>query len=390
MKKISLATTLIMGLSLGSCITQENKMNVTLEWKSLPDLPAASPQYEQCGLAGPLAGVASEHLIVAGGSNFPGGLPWQGGMKTYYEDIYWLDLSDGHKGWKLSETKLPEPMAYAASVSVNDEIYCIGGETSNGLLPLVLKMEKRNTDIQVESLTDYPVPVSNCSAASIGRMIYVAGGIGSKGAHSLFYRADISQQILSWEKLPDLPVAVSHAVVAAQSDGKEECIYVLGGRNETWEPTRFFSEVWKYSPIQNAWQKAGEISSGNHLPQKLAAGSGIAMGRNHIYLFGGDSGELFNRTETMIHEISEASDSSMKQDLVVRKNNHLSSHPGFVRDIFVFNTFSNRCSVVGAIPGQAQVTTTAVRVGQSVIIPNGEIRPGVRTPTVNLVRVQLN
>ncbi len=53
-----------------------------LAWQKLPDIP------DQDGLAGLFSGVVSDgdarHLLVAGGANFPGKKPWEGGAKKYH------------------------------------------------------------------------------------------------------------------------------------------------------------------------------------------------------------------------------------------------------------------------------------------------------------------
>lgn len=50
-----------------------------LDWTELPELPELPAQL---GVAGPFAGVSNDALIVAGGTNFPNGAPWDGGGKV--------------------------------------------------------------------------------------------------------------------------------------------------------------------------------------------------------------------------------------------------------------------------------------------------------------------
>ena len=59
---------------------------------------------------------------------------------------------------------------------------------------------------------------------------------------------------------------------------------------------------------------------------------------------------------------------------------HLNNHPGFGNELMVFNTITKEIYNAGRLPGNGQVTTTAVKWGNEVFIPSGEIRPGVRTP----------
>src|SRR3954453_19621561 len=68
------------------------------EWKHLPALPDAE------GFAGSFAGVSNGALLVAGGTNFPGKKPWEGGAKAWYETVFVLENPNAQ--WKVAG-KLP-------------------------------------------------------------------------------------------------------------------------------------------------------------------------------------------------------------------------------------------------------------------------------------------
>ena len=63
-----------------------------VRWQQLPNIP--DPE----GFASPFAGVSGGALIVAGGANFPGKRPWDGGMKKWYDSAFVLDSPNGP--WK--------------------------------------------------------------------------------------------------------------------------------------------------------------------------------------------------------------------------------------------------------------------------------------------------
>jgi hypothetical protein len=110
---------------------------------------------------------------------------------------------------------------------------------------------------------------------------------------------DLERPEAGWQVLPDLPIALSHAVVAAQSDGTEICIYVLGGRNKSGITSSFLSDIWKYSPSAKIWQKAGKLKLARQSVFGLSAGTGLAYGDHAILIFGGDKGAVFNETERL-------------------------------------------------------------------------------------------
>src|SRR5690606_37231382 len=59
-----------------------------LKWKELPSIP------DKEGFAGMFAGVSNENLICMGGANFPNEMPWKGGKKVWYDDIFVLSKKD--------------------------------------------------------------------------------------------------------------------------------------------------------------------------------------------------------------------------------------------------------------------------------------------------------
>ncbi|HUS93421.1 MAG TPA: sodium/solute symporter, partial [Phycisphaerae bacterium] len=50
--------------------------------------------------------------------------------------------------------------------------------------------------------------------------------------------------------------------------------------------------------------------------------------------------------------------------------------------VLAYHTITDTWALVGELPAGSQVTTAAVRWGEAVVIPTGEISPGVRTPRV--------
>ena len=58
------------------------------------------------------------------------------------------------------------------------------------------------------------------------------------------------------------------------------------------------------------------------------------------------------------------------------------SHPGFARDVLAFDTRRETWRTVGQTTSAPQVTTLAVPHRGAIIIPSGEIKPGIRTPAI--------
>jgi cyclically-permuted mutarotase family protein len=361
-----------------------------INWSTLSEMPPARGGTTQYGLAGLLAGAIGNKIVAAGGSNFADSKPWLGGMKLYYDDIFVLTIDENKSmNWEQPELKLPVKMAYSACVSTENAIFCLGGEDATKPLKLALKIYFENNQLKIEELPELAFAVSNAGAAIIGTKLYLAGGNDSVNATKHFQMLDLSKPENGWTVLPDLLVAESHAVVAGQSDGREDCIYVLGGRNKTAEISTFLSSIQKYSPKENKWTEAGVLQLEGNEKFGLSAGTGLAFGAHQILLFGGDKGAIFNRTERFNNAIATETDSTKLEKIIAEKIESLTNHPGFNSEIYSFDTQTGKLWQVGEIPVLSQVTTTAFWWNGKVIIPGGEIRPGVRTPKISEVEITL-
>lgn len=361
-----------------------------ISWSTLSELPPATRDTIQYGLAGALTGTLDGKIIIAGGSNFADKLPWLGATKLYYDAIFVLNpLQKDSVKWEQPKLKLPLKMAYTANVSGNHAMYCLGGEDAEHPLKTAFKIYFEDNQLQLKKLPELSFAVSNAGAAIIDSKIYLAGGNDSNGATKHFQMLDITNPEKGWTVLPELPEAESHSVLVSQSDGKEDCIYILGGRNKTGEISTFLSGIQKYSPTKNKWLKVGDLQLENNKKFGLSAGTGIAFSDKYILLFGGDKGKKFNKTEQLINAIETESDPIKKEKFIAEKIAHLNGHPGFSKAVLLYNTISGELKQLDEIPGESQVTTTAFLWNEKVIIPGGEIRPGVRTPLIREAKIKV-
>lgn len=369
-----------------SCSDREKPIRGFL-LEEFPPIPPVEGKLVQPGLAGPVAGVCGDYLLVAGGANFEEEMPWRGGAKSYHDEIFLFRLEgDGDFVWTQAAESLPFPMAYPACLSFDRGVLCIGGENAEGPVSDVFLFLADSGKVTITRFPSLPMAITSPGAALIGKKVYVAGGLDSAGAVDHFLVLQLDEEATRWQSLPPLPVAMSHSVVVARSDGSETCIYVLGGRNKTTEVHTFFSDIWKFKPSSATWTREGEIAPDGK-PLALSAGTGIAAGKNQIVLFGGDPGIWFNRTEKLNNAITVAED-SLKQRLLQEKDTLLSNHPGFTRDVLVFNTVNKNWIKIGEAEEGFPATTTAFFWNDLVIIPSGEIRPGVRTPQITALKFQ--
>ncbi|MBA4853673.1 sodium/solute symporter [Emticicia sp. BO119] len=360
----------------------QSEQNKSIAWSELAPLPGQN----QMGLAGAIIGLHNDALMVAGGSNFSEGMPWKGGKKKYYSEIYVLLKNEkGVATWAKETFNLPANIAYSASVSTPVGVLAIGGENENGLSKKVflLQWNHANKKVAIKLFPDLPVALTNASATIIGNMVYVAGGETLEKTLHTFYSLDISVNATSWKKLPDIPTAVSHTVAVTQSNGEYPCIYLLGGRAKTATGiSSLYSTNYRFDSRKNQWTALKNIGDGKSDFPALSAGTGVAIGATYILLIGGDKGDIFSRIEKFNLSISQAKTEEEKQQLIKEKQILLESHKGFSHDICLYNTVTDVWTKVGEVPFNTPVTTTAVKWKDEIIIPSGEIRPGIRTSKV--------
>lgn len=374
---------LVLFMSVNADTLAQQPVVPTIKWEIAAQLPSADGKNISIGVAGPLTGVHNDVLIVAGGANFPDGLPWNGGKKKYHNDIFVLQhKTKGRFHWlNSSSQKLPFTTAYGANVSTKHGIAYLGGENENGISKsaLLLQWNRQEEKVVIKNLPDLPIPLTNASAAVYNDVVYIAGGETVNAVSDNFFSLNLNDSAKGWKQLPSLPHAVSSAVLTVQSNGKQQNIYLIGGRKKnTNAVSDFYNSVYAFNLLTGTWRQE------NPIPSPKAAGTGIAVGKNSILLFGGDEGETFNKTETLIMAIAKEKDELKKKALIEQKNKLQMAHPGFKPEVLLYNTVTNNWSKLANIPFPSAATTTAVLWGKCIFIPSGEVKAGVRTPQILL------
>ena len=104
------------------CRSEDVRQVASIEWRGAGALPAGDDAPHP-GLAGAVAGVHNDMLIVGGGANFPDGMPWHGGKKKYHSALYVFAQHDGmYRLVSRHPDALPAPVAYGASCSTGDGV----------------------------------------------------------------------------------------------------------------------------------------------------------------------------------------------------------------------------------------------------------------------------
>ena len=374
-----------MFFSMTSTAQVKKKSEVSIKWKIAAELPASNGQSKSLGFAGLINGVNNNVLVVAGGANFPDGLPWEGGKKYYSNEIFVLQKAGKKFVWnKKVKNTLPEPIAYCGNTSTDSGIVYVGGENENGISDkaFIINWNSEKNEIDIRPLPNLPFALTNVALTHIGNIVYAAGGDEENQSSKIFFSLSLDDKNAEWKSLPDLPIALANATLIAQNNGDEKNIYLIGGRTKTSSGiSDLHHTAFAFDVKKNEWSKCADISGGKNI-SNLSAAAGVAIDKNYILMVGGDNGRTFHKIETYISQIAKSNSPEEKEKLTKEKNALSIHHNGFYKGLLLYDAKRNKWTNIGDYPFPAQVTTTAVKWGNNIVISNGEIKPGVRTANV--------
>jgi solute:Na+ symporter, SSS family len=365
--------------------------NIIIEkFAQIPPLPGY-PQ--QPGLAGVFSGIIDGNLIIAGGANFPDDMPWNGGEKKWWNDIYIMSTADREDNWQVFPEAFPRKLAYGVSINLPEGILCIGGNNSKQTYDNVFLIKYIEGGFVFEKWPALPVPLSNMTGALVDNKIYIAGGIESVSdpiATDHFFVLDLADTLNGWKRLeswPGPPRAFS--VSAVQSDGFDNCFYLFSGRNFGPDrPLQVLDDGYEYNTRLNQWKQIDK-PDGPQFP--VMAGSAIPSGANHIIFFGGVDEMLPMKEYDVKQKIEKHKKDRTYVDSIKFWRQEivslLDTHPGFRREISVYHTITNTIYTKKTTDFHIPVTTNLVKSDDQYFITSGEIMPGKRTPNIYSVRI---
>jgi N-acetylneuraminic acid mutarotase len=330
----------------------------SIEWSRLPSLP------DKEGFATMFAGTSGGALVVAGGANFPGKFPWEGGTKGWYDTIYVLDRPQGQ--WRVAAEKLPRPLGYGVSATWDGALICAGGSDLKRHYADVFALRLVDGKIQTETLPALPQPCANLCGCLVGSRLFVAGGTASPEATEAmktFWGLDLAEPkgTMRWKVLEPWPGLERSHAVAAELDGSFVLMsgfrWKAGPKGEVVRIAPFETDCYRYTPrgpTEGTWKRLADV------PRAIGAAPTPALTHDssRIYVIGGidDSAALPEP----------------------------STHPGFPLDVFCYDAKADRWNICGQMPaGSSRVTASAVVWQGRYAIINGERAPGRRSPDIH-------
>jgi N-acetylneuraminate epimerase len=332
-----------LGLALGCALSASASPP---HWKALPPVP--DPE----GFAAPFAGVSGGALLVAGGANIPGEKWKDPFVKVWHDRVHVLANPDGE--WKLAG-RLPAPLAYGVSITADDSLLCLGGSDSQQHHASCFRLQWDGTRLSFAPLPSLPRPCANACGALLGHTIYIAGGLekpDSTTALHTFWALDLQAAKPTWQELEPWPGPARMLAVAAAHQGS---FHLFSGASVTagadGKPVRqYLRDAWRFTPGRG-WEPLADLPR-----PAVAAPSPAPVIESCLAILSGDDGTKVDFTPVR-------------------------DHPGFPRDALLLDPTSGTWTVRESF-ALSRATVPTVLWNGSLIVPNGEVRPRVRTPEV--------
>lgn len=340
-------------------------------WGELSQIP------DPFGVAGPFVGVSGGKLVVAGGANFAEGRrPWNGGVKTWRDAVFVLDDPAGH--WRACETRLPRPLGYGVSITAPEGVWCIGGSDRERHYADVFLLQVDGGEIRFVPQPSLPVPLANSCGALVGSKLVVAGGIESPTStravkHVFVLDTAALPEKRQWKSIASWP---GSGRMLATAGATENDFYLFGGvelkADANGAPERikpFLSEAWRLSLDDTGggtWARMADLPA----PRAACPTPAPLVVGNRLLLISGDDGTLTAAEEdrhtgfpAAVLSYDIAADRWRSQTPILRWNG---TDPATKPEECVW----------------PPVTTGAAIWQGLIVVPSGEIRPGVRTRRV--------
>jgi N-acetylneuraminic acid mutarotase len=188
----------------------------------------------------------------------------------------------------------------------------------------------------------------------VANTLYIAGGHDAPTAVTAAadgFAMDLSAADPAWKPVPPCPGGGRILATAAGLDGS---FWISGGAALAPGPNgtvarRYLTDAWRYDPA-HGWRRATDLPH-----PVVAAPSPAATDAGGFFVLGGDDGSQVG----VPHD----------------------RHRGFGRSALRYDARADRWTDAGAYPAGA-VTAPLVPWRGTWVIPNGEVRPGIRSPDV--------
>lgn len=336
------------------------------------------------GVASAFAGVIDGRSVMAGGSDFTGLRPWEGGSKSYFDDV--VEIVKTSEGYVARPTgvKLPKSLAGGAGASDGKVLYCFGGSNAEGQSRTVYSVKVSGNSFAVDAVTELPDGFIPAAAVYSGGKFYVHGT--AAGQNKLYAFDPVRKSWAEKAACPDR-LLFEGSSMAEQHNGRENAVYLIGGRGTDSQGLYVSSSIWEYLPVHDTWSRKYDFAAEGVL-EGIMYPAVAKYGSAHVLIIGGDDGVEMRRRLELDAAAKSADSEELADSLNAQLAEAFKSHAGFIKGIYAYHTITGTVVQIGSVEDGLPACSSALVTGGKILVPSGEAHPGVRSSDIYEITVQ--
>lgn len=245
------------------------------------------------GVSACYAGRIDDHLVMAGGCNFPVNTLAPDSKKVYYSGIYATKTDDGNQlNWKLVG-HLPEPLAYGVIVTCDNSMIVVGGMNNDGSYGKVYRVTLVDGKAEVSTLPSMPCSVDNMAGALVGRHLYIAGGAMDGKASNRVLCLDLDNISAGWKDIKPFPGMVRVQPVAGSMGDNRFCLFGGFAPAANGEEAKLAMDGCVYDETTDEWELVEGPKDDKGEPLFVGGGTGINLTKDQLLVMGGVNKDVF-------------------------------------------------------------------------------------------------
>lgn len=350
-----------------------------ISWAQYGQLPAAEGFTKSIGISGAYSGFIGDHLVVAGGANFPNGHPFfDEGKKSFYSDVFVFDVSN--KQLKLvAQSHLPMKAGHGSTLVVGNSLYLVGGKNGEQAFDSIIELTLDSTNDPVAKVIgQLPFTWSSGGAAWENGSLYLfAGQQDGQVSNQVCKYSFISGKCIDSHSTPPVPGLKRADFPSINHHGH---FYVFGGLNLAAGKDNYaLTDTHAFDFNKASWKALAPITV-DEKPFSVAGGGVAALANDQLVLLGGVNRHVFNNAILQLTTRKGDELTSFKTDYFNLSEEDIN----FSRRQVIYDISENSWHALADLvpfPGGAG-PLTITQNGDSLYWISGEIKPVIRSPNI--------
>lgn len=221
------------------------------------------------------------------------------------------------------------------------------------------------------SYPDFPLPFKNGTGARVDHHLFA--GLGTAGQS--WFSLDTDKASSGWQKIADFPGQPREQAVTVALGGK---LYVFGGVGKSRADDtqlRALNDVYRFDPQTNQWQQLA-----TRAPRGLVGTAAATLDGAQALLLGGVNKAIF---DGYFADIASAGSNETQKKAVIHAYFEKPVADYFYnRDVLIYDPARNQWKSGGQVPFTGTAGSATSILNDSLILVNGEVKPGLRTAAV--------